>query len=115
MPSITNMVGLPLFVSTRFQILFHSPSGVLFTFPSRYWFTIDQNAYLALPHSHGGFPQDFTSPAVLKKNGLTIICISRTGLSPSLMWLSSHFRYTNKSQVVCGSKQTPSSYNTFPC
>ena len=21
----------------RFQVLFHSPSGVLFTFPSRYW------------------------------------------------------------------------------
>jgi hypothetical protein len=32
--------GLRLFVSARFQDLFHSPSGVLFTFPSRYWFTI---------------------------------------------------------------------------
>src|SRR5699024_11473258 len=32
--------GLWLLVSTRFQVLFHSPSGVLFTFPSRYWFTI---------------------------------------------------------------------------
>jgi hypothetical protein len=27
-------------VGTRFQVLFHSPPGVLFTFPSRYWFTI---------------------------------------------------------------------------
>ena len=27
---------LPRFVSTRFQVLFHSPPGVLFTFPSRY-------------------------------------------------------------------------------
>src|SRR5690606_19375068 len=27
-------------VSTWFQVLFHSPPGVLFTFPSRYWFTI---------------------------------------------------------------------------
>lgn len=27
---------LPLFVSSRFQVLFHSPCGVLFTFPSRY-------------------------------------------------------------------------------
>ena len=41
-----NVVGidvckeLQLFVSTRFQILFHSPPGVLFTFPSRYLFTI---------------------------------------------------------------------------
>lgn len=32
--------ALRLFVGTRFQVLFHSPSGVLFTFPSRYWFTI---------------------------------------------------------------------------
>lgn len=32
--------GLRLIVSTRFQVLFHSPPGVLFTFPSRYWFTI---------------------------------------------------------------------------
>ena len=27
---------LPLLVSIGFQVLFHSPSGVLFTFPSRY-------------------------------------------------------------------------------
>src|SRR5699024_12272750 len=32
--------GLRLLVGTRFQVLFHSPSGVLFTFPSRYWLTI---------------------------------------------------------------------------
>ena len=31
---------LLLFVSMRFQDLFHSPPGVLFAFPSRYWFTI---------------------------------------------------------------------------
>ena len=28
--------GLRLLVGTRFQVLFHSPPGVLFTFPSRY-------------------------------------------------------------------------------
>ena len=27
-------------VGSRFQVLFHSASAVLFTFPSRYWFTI---------------------------------------------------------------------------
>ncbi len=31
---------LPPLVGTRFQDLFHSPPGVLFTFPSRYWSTI---------------------------------------------------------------------------
>ena len=34
--------GLWLFVSIRFQDLFHSAPAVLFTFPSRYWFTIGQ-------------------------------------------------------------------------
>ena len=29
--------GLPQCVNARFQVLFHSPPGVLFTFPSRYY------------------------------------------------------------------------------
>ena len=40
--------GLPLLVRTRFQVLFHSPSGVLFAFPSRYWFTIGQLGVFSL-------------------------------------------------------------------
>src|SRR5437899_10828239 len=35
-------------VSTRFQVLFHSPSGVLFTFPSRYLFTIGRQRVFSL-------------------------------------------------------------------
>ncbi|KAJ3674026.1 hypothetical protein LUZ60_006018 [Juncus effusus] len=31
---------LPLLGSSRFHVLFHSPMGVLFTFPSRYYFAI---------------------------------------------------------------------------
>jgi len=38
---------LPL-VGTRFQVLFHSPSGVLFTFPSRYCFTIGHGRVFSL-------------------------------------------------------------------
>ena len=34
------LIVLRLFVGTRFQVLFHSPPGVLFTFPSRYCFAI---------------------------------------------------------------------------
>ena len=48
--------------------LFHPPSGVFFSFPSRYLFTIDQKMYLALPHSRGSFPQDFSGPVVLKND-----------------------------------------------
>ena len=29
--------GLPQLVNTGFQVLFHSPPGVLFTFPSQYY------------------------------------------------------------------------------
>ena len=39
---------LPLLVSIGFQILFHSPSGVLFTFPSRYCFTIGHQVVFSL-------------------------------------------------------------------
>ena len=38
--TISPINGLYLLVGIRFQILFHSAPAVLFTFPSRYWFTI---------------------------------------------------------------------------
>ena len=39
---------LRLLVGTRFQVLFHSPLGVLFTFPSRYWFAIGHRRVFSL-------------------------------------------------------------------
>ena len=42
------MVSLLLLVGIRFQVLFHSPPGVLFTFPSQYWFTIGRLVVLSL-------------------------------------------------------------------
>ena len=36
-PSSWYIYRLRLFVDIRFQVLFHSPPGVLFTFPSRYY------------------------------------------------------------------------------
>ena len=39
---------LSLLVSTRFQVLFHSPPGVLFTFPSRYCFSIGHQVVFRL-------------------------------------------------------------------
>src|SRR6266508_6823677 len=51
-------LGLPLFVCIRFQDLFHSPPGVLFAFPSRYWFTIGRSRVFSLggwsPHLQTG-------------------------------------------------------------
>ena len=37
-----------LLVSIGFQVLFHSPPGVLFTFPSRYYTLSVTKSYLAL-------------------------------------------------------------------
>ena len=42
-----NMV-LPLIVNTWFQVLFHSPLGVLFTFPSRYCSAIGRRLVFSL-------------------------------------------------------------------
>ena len=39
---------LSVLVGTRFQVLFHSPPGVLFTFPSRYWSTIGHRRVFSL-------------------------------------------------------------------
>ena len=40
-------------VGARFQELFHSPPGVLFTFPSRYWYAIGQTGMLRLTQRSG--------------------------------------------------------------
>ena len=52
-----NGARLRLLVGMRFQIYFTPLTGVLFTFPSRYLFTIDLLRYLALPVSSGRFTQ----------------------------------------------------------
>ena len=41
-------IWLRQLVSAWFQVLFHSPPGVLFTFPSRYWFTIGRQRVFSL-------------------------------------------------------------------
>ena len=46
-------------VGTRFQILFHSPSGVLFTFPSRYCFTIGHQVVFSLGRWSSLLPTGF--------------------------------------------------------
>ena len=60
----TRMV-LPQFVNTGFQVLFHSPPGVLFTFPSQYYALSVTKEYLALRGGPRSFPQDFSCLVVL--------------------------------------------------
>ena len=57
---------LCLLVSIRFQVLFHSPPGVLFTFPSRYYSLSVTWSYLALGDGPPVFRQDSSCPDVLR-------------------------------------------------
>ena len=56
---------LPQLVSAGFQVLFHSPPGVLFTFPSRYYALSVAIQCLGLEGGPPGFPQDSSCLVVL--------------------------------------------------
>ena len=56
---------LPQLVNTGFQVLFHSPPGVLFTFPSQYYALSVTKEYLALRGGPRSFPQGFSCLVVL--------------------------------------------------
>ena len=59
------LIVLPQLVNTGFQVLFHSPPGVLFTFPSQYYALSVTKEYLALGGGPPDFPQGSTCLAVL--------------------------------------------------
>ena len=79
-------------VGSRFQVLFHSPPGVLFTFPSRYWFTIGRQGVLSLrgwaPRIHTGFHV----PRATREHHSETGRLSPTGLLPSVAVLSMNVR-----------------------
>ena len=83
------LLPLSLLVNTRFQILFHSPHGVLFTFPSRYLFAIGHQVVFSLRGWSPCIPTEF-----LVFRG-TLLCRisspSSTGLLPSLVRLPRWF------------------------
>ena len=56
---------LCLLVSIGFQVLFHSPPGVLFTFPSQYYALSVTEEYLALRGGPRSFHQGFSCLDVL--------------------------------------------------
>ena len=92
-------MGLPQLVGKRFQVLFHSPPGVLFAFPSRYWFTIGHQGVFSLgrwsSRIHAGF---HVSRATQVPLGVSIV--SATGLSPSVELLSKSFAYNLRYHVA---------------
>ena len=84
-------LSLPLLVNIGFQVLFHSPPGVLFTFPSRYYTLSVTKTYLALGDGPPIFPLDYTCPVVLWIPASRFL-ISPTGLLPSPAALSNAIR-----------------------
>ena len=62
-PSYTEV---PQLVDTGFQVLFHSPPGVLFTFPSQYYTLSVTEEYSALRGGPRVFLQGFSCLVVLR-------------------------------------------------
>ena len=88
--TISHLNVLYLLVNIGFQVLFHSPPGVLFNFPSRYFSTIGHQVVFSLmgwsPLLHTRFHVPRTT-----LDTILSICFSFTGLSPSLVCLSKQF------------------------
>ena len=82
---------LCLLVSSRFQVLFHSPPGVLFTFPSRYYSLSVTWSYLALGDGPPVFRRNSSCSGVLRIPSC-LRTISPTGLLPSSVRLSNRLR-----------------------
>ena len=82
----SSLNALCLLVNIGFQVLFHSPPGVLFTFPSRYCFTIGHQVVFRLGWwstlLHTKFLVFGATPDTVSS-----LAISITGLSPSLVYL----------------------------
>ena len=75
-----------MLVGTRFQVLFHSPPGVLFTFPSRYFSTIGHQVVFRLGWWSTRLPTGFhVSGGTLDTARSS--SLSHTGLSPSMVGL----------------------------
>ena len=86
---------LCVLVNIRFQVLFHSPPGVLFTFPSQYFSSIGHQVVFRLggwaPRLPGRFLVSARTP-----DSACFAHISLTGLSPSPVDLPMSFCYACK-------------------
>ena len=84
--AVTPRRVLRLLVGARFQVLFHSPPGVLFTFPSRYCSSIGHQVVFWLggwsPRLPTGFlvPRGTLDPATFTSFSTTWLSHSLTGL-----------------------------------
>src|SRR6476660_5911437 len=105
-------------VGTRFQVLFHSPPGVLFTFPSRYLSAIGHQGVFRLNgwsrQIHTEF-HEFRDTRVFAQRSHML---TSTGLSPSSASLSSdprlHTRFLTPHQHGSTGQTNPTTPHTQP-
>ena len=88
--TISRLKSLYLLVNIGFQVLFHSPPGVLFTFPSRYYSTIDHQVVFSLMGWSPLFHTRFHVPRITLDPTM-LFPLSYTGLSPSMVCFSKTF------------------------
>ena len=86
--------ALCVLVNIRFQVLFHSPPGVLFTFPSQYCSTIGHQVVFRLGEWSPRLPSRFLVSA-RTLDPARCVCVSLTGLSPSLVGFPTPFCYAS--------------------
>ena len=85
---------LLLLVNIGFQVLFHSPPGVLFTFPSQYFFSIGHQGVFSL----GGWSPRLPARFLVSRStpdSTWFLWISSTGFSPSLICFPKTFRLSS--------------------
>ena len=86
-----SLIVLSPFVNIGFQVLFHSPPGVLFTFPSRYCSSIGHQVVFSLGGWSPLLPTRFHVPCGTLVPA-ALLPLSPTGLLPPLVPLSSGVR-----------------------
>ena len=88
--TISHLNVLYLLVNIGFQVLFHSPPGVLFTFPSRYCSTIGHQVVFSLMGWSPLLHTRFHVPRITLDT-IMLTYLSFTGLSPSMVCFPKHF------------------------
>src|ERR1043165_1732900 len=78
-------------VGARFQVLFHSPPGVLFTFPSRYSSAIGHQGVFRLTRWSWQIHGRLQESAATREHTKAGLQLSSTGLSPSTVPLPNDF------------------------
>src|SRR3954464_1972139 len=91
---LTTRAQLRRIVGARFQVLFHSPPGVLFTFPSRYSSAIGHQGVFRLTRWSWQIHGRLQESAATRVHASTDWKFSPTGLSPSTAPLSNGLRLT---------------------